>query len=143
MAALKNKKAGLTVMISDACGEVPAFGRGLGQTAGRVLEWPLFDLIFKTKGVVNVNAAPIGESAYYLISQSPSVSERGGIFTRAFVHTAVYGDPIDVARLGSDEAWNLFFRRVGDISVEQGRNALAKQPRPCKITDDGRSQGSY
>jgi hypothetical protein len=149
--ALQSKKAGLTVLVTDACGT--AFGRapsGQGEAAPRPPTWPLWHLLFKTRGEVNVNAAHFGREALFRIQPLGSdTRSHGGIFTREFVTYAVFGATPSAADITAGAAaWDAFFTGVGDnayrqklpvkVETDKGVSIIDFfQPRPCKLSPNG------
>jgi hypothetical protein len=100
--------------------------------------WPLWHLIFKTKGNINVNAAVPGRLALYRVQPAGSPqSSHGGVFTRAFVNQAVFGEPVS-----SDETgWMKFFRSVSLVSTPNKllvNGQLLQQPPAALLSDGGR-----
>jgi hypothetical protein len=136
---IKTRGASLNLMITDACGEIS--GRGdlapLPEAPAGP-NWPLWYLIFKTKGNINVNAAVPGRLALYRV-QDPGFpqSSHGGVFTRAFVNQAVFGEPVS-----SDETgWIKFFRSVSLVSTASSLSVngqLRQQPPAALLSDGGR-----
>jgi len=137
---LKARGASLNLLITDACGTLSAQGPPKGQLETPPSEkWPLWHLVFKTRGDVNVNAATFGEVALYRFYDRPVEPQMmGGVFTRAFVNRAVYGDVPEL----NEQAWTRFFRGVSQLAVQhpllEVENRLKPQPRACFLDASGR-----
>ena len=140
--SLRKSKAGLKVLISDACGSVSGARAAAAVVRGtRTPTFPLFTLLFSTTGEVNVNAARSPEYALYI---SQNTVNGGGIFTRTFCDEAVYGTPPASAALTE---WDRFFNGVGrkanqvvmnNVGLPNGTVANLRQPYPCKFDSQGR-----
>jgi len=140
--AIRKSKAGLKVLISDACGSVAGARAAAAIPRGtRTPTFPLFSLLFSTTGEVNVNAARSPEYALYISQNSVN---GGGIFTRTFCEEAVYGTPPASSSLTE---WDRFFNAVGrqanqvvmsNVGLPNGTVANLRQPFPCKFDSQGR-----
>lgn len=139
---LKSRGAGLNLLVTDACGTIVGQGPPPGQLESPDLaQWPLWHLIFKTRGDVNVNAAVPGRVALYRLQRpSDSPLTQGGVFTRAFVYASVYDS---VPQL-NDQAWTVFFRRVSQRAQQHEAlsvNGISSyQPPACFLDENGREK---
>jgi hypothetical protein len=140
--AIRKSKAGLKILISDACGSVSgAVGAAAAVRGARTLTYPFFTLLFSTSGEVNVNAAHSPEYALYI---SVNSTGGGGVFTRTFCDEAVYGAPPKSSNL---KEWDRFFNSVGkkanqvvlpNVRLPDGSTRALRQPFPCKFDSAGR-----
>jgi len=140
--AIRKSKAGLKVLISDACGSVSGARAAVAIPRGtRTPTFPLFTLLFSTTGEVNVNAARSPEYALYISQNSMN---GGGIFTRMFCEEAIYGTAPSSPSLTE---WDRFFNAVGrkanqivmnNVGLPNGTVANLRQPFPCKFDSQGR-----
>ena len=118
-----------TILITDACATSTATGpavQSLVVGAG-LPTYALRDLLFNYAGSVplNINGASVGEEGIYALSSS---TNGGGIFTRAFMEKAVYGN--------STLGWSGFFSDL--VTQTQGETAFQRARNPAeaaKITD--------
>jgi len=145
--SLQSKRASLTVLITDSCGTSPFRPISGGIEGREIPKWPLWHLIFKTKGEVNVNSAEEGKEALFYVWKDNFQNRHGGVFTREFVRSAVYANPpTPIDLLNGTVAWDKFFTSVGKKAsqISLPVNGIPrKQPIPAKLDASGRQITPY
>jgi hypothetical protein len=136
IASMRAKAGGddnLRVLITDSCGSILGTPpRSGGEEAPDQVSHELFRLMMTTAGEVNVNAAIPGRFAFYTSELTP---RGGGLFTKAFVFTSVYGAPSET-KTGTASDWLPFFREVSAMSQNSTVTAPL-QPPACWFDRNG------
>src|SRR5262249_8437544 len=98
------QKGRLRILITDSCGTSlnPVLQWSFAPAPAGIPLYPLYDLLFFTKGDVSINAAAPGQQTSYIKFERGS--RGGGLFTRAFYTQSVDG--------GSRNDWKQFFLDV-------------------------------
>jgi hypothetical protein len=122
----------LHVLITDSCGSILGRPpRAPGQEAPDQPSHELFRLMMTTAGEVNVNAAIPGRVALYF---TETTARGGGLFTKAFVFTSVYGSRS--RSTGTADDWIPFLKDVSELS-QSASSTAPFQPPACWFDRNG------
>lgn len=126
LAALKGKKPRLAVCLTDCCAPVLKFKPEVRRAFNNVDRHTLDSLVFRHRGVVDINACSIGELAY--------CDEQGSLFTRAFT-ALLQLKPGDLDAESADFVhWQDVFSKARRLT--QDNLAELKKVRPPVVDED-------
>jgi hypothetical protein len=120
---LKKKNPRLTVVITDACGpesETTPFREG-GPDAKpwKAASAVLYSLILKHVGLVDINAAQLGQFGYV------NRDNPGSLFTKAFVKMCREGQFPDPENVSWKQAFDYLTKATNDLFLDLRRRRLA------------------
>ncbi len=124
-------KARLTVLMSDACTTpfVAPPSAALATAAAEPQTNALFDLLFFYQGTVSISSSTFPNPSYYL---NEATTAGGGIFTRGFCKSSLYG-PLANEAVGGTRGWESFFadlQRRGSVNDPRGNQRPTLMPTP-------------
>ncbi|MEQ1906502.1 MAG: hypothetical protein ABL888_20125 [Pirellulaceae bacterium] len=126
-AKLQARSARQTILITDSCANITAGAASPPLAAGAAVPpYALYFLLFNYTGVVNINACSVREVSWYRTNNTDS---GGGIFTRAFMRTAVEATVTD---------WATFITVLNRLTLQEGTLVTGTQPQhPAQFDANG------